>query len=105
MRTHALGALVLASLLRGLALREVAASLDERFGGPTISKSTVSRICEQTRERWRPWCERRLAVHDVVSCLLDAISLQLRAGRGAGRGARTANQPDHPSATQEAIAA
>jgi hypothetical protein len=34
--THALGALVLASLLRGLALREVVASLDERFDGPTL---------------------------------------------------------------------
>jgi hypothetical protein len=57
-QTHALGALVVASLLRGLALREAAAALDERFDGPTVSKSTVSRICvqicEQTRERGRP---------------------------------------------------
>jgi hypothetical protein len=56
--THALGALVVASLLRGLALREAAAALDERFDGPTVSKSTVSRICvwicEQTRERGWP---------------------------------------------------
>jgi hypothetical protein len=52
------GALVLALLLRGLALCEVAAAPDERFDGPTVSKSTVSRICvrifEQARERGRP---------------------------------------------------
>jgi hypothetical protein len=51
--THALGALVVASLLRGLALREAAAALDERFDGPTVSKSTVSRICVQICEQTR----------------------------------------------------
>src|ERR1035437_701115 len=45
---------------------------------PIASKSTVSRICEETRERYRQWCRRRLEQHDVVYCFLDAIYLKLR---------------------------
>jgi transposase-like protein len=43
-----------------------------------VSKSTVSRICLETRERYRAWCERDLAEHDLVYCFLDAIYLKLR---------------------------
>ena len=32
------------------------------FEEPIASKSTVSRICEDTRERYRQWCRRRLEV-------------------------------------------
>jgi Transposase, Mutator family len=38
----------------------------------------VSRICEDTRERYRQWCRRRLEQHDVVYLFLDAIYLKLR---------------------------
>src|ERR687892_582423 len=48
------------------------------FDGPVVSKSTVSRICADTRERYRAWCERRLDEHDLVYCYLDAIYLKLR---------------------------
>jgi len=41
------------------------------------SRSTVSRILEDTRERYRRWCARRLEQHDVVYCFLDALYLKL----------------------------
>ena len=52
--------------------------LEEVFEEPIASKSTVSRICEDTRERYRQWCRRRLEQHDIVYCFLDAIYLKLR---------------------------
>ena len=73
-RTHALEALVLCSFLRGLS----EAALAETFEAPMVSKSTVSRICEQARERYRAWCSRRLDDHDLVYLFLDAVYLKLR---------------------------
>src|SRR6266702_1511070 len=77
-RTHALEALVIASFLRGLSVRDVEADLEEAFEGPLVSKSTVSRICTDTRERYRTWCDRRLDEHDLVYVFLDAVYLKLR---------------------------
>jgi transposase-like protein len=77
-RTHSLEALVIASFLRGLSVRDVEHALEEAFDAPVVSKSTVSRICQETRERYRRWCRRRLEEHDVVYCFLDAIYLKLR---------------------------
>ena len=54
------------------------AALEEVFEEPIASKSTVSRICEDTRERYRQWCRRRLEAHDIVYLFLDAIYLKLR---------------------------
>jgi len=65
-RTHALEALVVASFLRGLSVRDVEAALKEAFDEPVVSKSTVSRICQETAERYRAWCSRRLEQHDLV---------------------------------------
>jgi putative transposase len=72
-RTHALEALVIASFLRGLSVRDVEAALGEAFDGPVVSRSTVSRICADTRERYRAWCGRRLDEHDLVYLFLDAV--------------------------------
>jgi putative transposase len=69
---------VIASFLRGLSVRDVEAALEEAFEGPVVSKSTVSRICTDTRERYRAWCGRRLDEHDLVYLFLDAIYLKLR---------------------------
>jgi len=77
-RTHALEALVVASFLRGLSVRDVEAALKEAFDEPVVSKSTVSRICQETAERYRAWCSRRLEQHDLVYLFLDAIYLKLR---------------------------
>jgi putative transposase len=48
-RTHALESLVISSFLRGLSTRDVEAALEEVFEEQIASKSTVSRICEDTR--------------------------------------------------------
>ena len=76
-RTYALESLVIGSFLRGLSTRDVEAVLEETFDEPLASRSTVSRICEDTRERYRRWCARRLEEHDVVYLFLDAIYLKL----------------------------
>jgi transposase-like protein len=73
-----LESLVISGFLRGLSTRDVEAALEEVFEEPIASKSTVSRICEDTRERYRQWCRRRLEQHDIVYCFLDAIYLKLR---------------------------
>ena len=77
-RTHALEALIILGFLRGLSVRDVEALLEETFGEQVVGKSTVARICQDTRERYRAWCERRLDRHDLVYCYLDAIYLKLR---------------------------
>jgi putative transposase len=77
-RTYALETLVICSFLRGLSVRDVEAALQETFDEPVISKSTVSRVLEDTRERYRVWCKRRLEEHDLVYLYWDAIYLKLR---------------------------
>lgn len=77
-RTHALESLVISGFLRGLSTRDIEAALEEVFEEPVASKSTVSRICEDTRERYRQWCRRRLDEHDLVYLFCDAIYLKLR---------------------------
>jgi putative transposase len=77
-RTYALETLVICSFLRGLSVRDVEATLEETFDEPVISKSTVSRVMEDTRERYRVWCRRRLEEHDLVYLYWDAIYLKLR---------------------------
>ena len=76
-RTHALESLVISGFLRGLSTRDVEGALEEVFEEQIASKATVSRICEDTRERYRQWCQRRLEQHDIVYCFLDAIYLKL----------------------------
>ncbi len=71
-RTHALESLVISGFLRGLSTRDVEAALQEVFEEPIASKATVSRICEDTRERYRQWCARGpFEQHDVVYLFLD----------------------------------
>lgn len=77
-RTHALEALIILGFLRGLSVRDVEALLEEALGEQIVGKSTVARICQDTRERYRAWCQRRLDEHDLVYCYLDAIYLKLR---------------------------
>ena len=77
-RTQALEALVIASFLRGLSVRDVEALLEETFGETVVAKSTVSRICAETKERYRAWGKRSLAPQDLVYVFLDAVYLKLR---------------------------
>jgi transposase-like protein len=77
-RTYALESLIICSFLRGLSVRDVEAALQETFEEPVIGKSTVARVCQDTRQRYRRWCERRLSEHDLVYLFLDALYLKLR---------------------------
>jgi putative transposase len=77
-RTHALEALIIVGFLRGLSVRDVEGLLEEVFGERVVGKSTVARICQDTRERYRAWRARDLSAHDVVYLYLDAIYLRLR---------------------------
>src|SRR5215207_256719 len=77
-RTHALEALIIVGFLRGLSVRDVEALLEEALGEQVVGKSTVARVCQDTRERYAAWCERDLSAHDLVCCYLDAIYLKLR---------------------------
>ncbi|BCO33688.1 hypothetical protein BMW24_023240 [Mycobacterium heckeshornense] len=53
-KTNALEALVIAGFVRGLSVREVEATLLEALGeAAAVSKSTVSRICEDIREQFQ----------------------------------------------------
>jgi transposase-like protein len=79
-RTHALESLVI-RLPQGLCTRDVEAALEEVFEELIASKSTVSRICVDTRELYRQWRQRRLEWHDVAYLFLDAIYLKLRLPR------------------------
>ena len=82
-RTHALESLVICSFLRGLSVRDVEAVLSETFEEPMISKSTVARVCRDTAEHYRQWCERRLEEHDLVylSSTPSTSSCALRTSR------------------------
>src|SRR5437763_3609395 len=75
--TYALESLVISSFLRGLSTRDVEAVLEDTFDQPVSSRSTVSRILDDTRERYGRWCKRRLDEHDLVYLFLDAIYLKL----------------------------
>jgi putative transposase len=77
-RTPALEALVICSFLRGLSVQDVERALEECFGEQVIAKSTVARVCKDVAARYAAWCERDLAMHDIVYCYLDAIYLKLR---------------------------
>ena len=97
-RTYALESLIICSFLRGLSVRDVEAALEETFEEPVIGKSTVARVCQDTRERYRRWCERRLDEHDLVYLFLrravSEAAPRRRAGRGrAGRLGRDAGGP------------
>lgn len=77
-RTHALKALIILGFLRGLSVRDVEALLEEALGEQVVGKSTVARVCQDTRARYRAWCERRLDEFDLIYRYLDAIYLKLR---------------------------
>jgi putative transposase len=75
--TYALESLVISSFLRGLSTRDVEAVLEDTFDQPVSSRSTVSRILQDTHERYRRWGKRQLDQHDLVYLFLDAIYLKL----------------------------
>jgi putative transposase len=59
--TNALGVAGDRRVVRGLSVRDVEATLADALGAEAaLSKSTVSRVCEQVKEGFARWRERRL---------------------------------------------
>jgi hypothetical protein len=58
---NALDSLAIATIVRGLSVRDVEATLAESLGDQAaISKSTVSATCQQIKEEYQAWERRRL---------------------------------------------
>jgi putative transposase len=71
-RTNALETLVISCWVRGLSDRDVEAMLAEVFGEEaTISKTTVSRICQRLRAQFDTWKRRDLAGTKIDYLYLD----------------------------------
>jgi putative transposase len=71
-RTNALETLVISCWVRGLSDRDVEAMLSEVFGEQaTISRSTVSRICQRLRAEFDAWCRRDLSKTRIDYLYLD----------------------------------
>jgi putative transposase len=71
-RTNALETLVISCWVRGLSDRDVEAMLGEVFGEQaTISRSTVSRICQRLRAEFDAWCRRDLSKTRLDYLYLD----------------------------------
>jgi putative transposase len=76
-RTRPLEALMIGGYVRGLSDRDIE-SLAEEAGLGHVSKSTVSRICHELRDRYTAFCNKSLADLNVLALFLDAIYLPTR---------------------------
>jgi putative transposase len=84
-RTNALETLVISCWVRGLSDRDVEAMLVEVFGqDATISRTTVSRICQRLRAEFTTWRRRDLSTARIDYLYLDGSFLQA-APQGQGR--------------------
>ena len=76
-RTRPLEALVIGAYVRGLSDRDIE-SLAREAGLGAISKTAVSGICRELRDRYRAFRARSLADVRLLSLMLDAIYLPVR---------------------------
>jgi len=80
-RSNALETLVIASFVRGLSTRDVEATLEEVLGEDgTVSRSTVSRICEQITAQYTAWQGRPLGGVELDYLFLDASVFRMHPG-------------------------
>src|SRR4029450_2173614 len=83
-KTNALESLVIAGFVRGLSVRDVEATLADALGAEAaLSKSTVSRICEQVKDEFTRWRERRLDDLTLDYLFLDASHFRMHPGARA----------------------
>mgnify|MGYP001817035440 FL=1 len=80
-RTRPLEALVIGAYVRGLSDRDIE-GLAAEAGLGSISKSTVSTICRELRDRYRAFRGRSLADVRLLASMLDAIYLPTRGSEG-----------------------
>ena len=96
-RTRPLEALVIGAYVRGLSDRDIE-SLAREAGLGTISKTTVSTICRELRDRYRAFRARSLGEVRLLALFMDAIYLPVRpegprrASSSPGASAPTANE-------------
>jgi putative transposase len=83
-RTNALEALVISGWVRGLSDRDIEAALAEVLGPEAaLSKSTVSRICQQVRTEFDAWKRRDLSGVRLDYLFLDASHFKMHPGARA----------------------
>ena len=76
-RTRPLEALIIGGYVRGLSDRDIESLAEEAELGH-VSKSTVSRICRELRDRYTAFCNKSLADLNLMALFLDAIYLPTR---------------------------
>ena len=80
-RTNALESLVISGWVRGLSDRDIEAALRETLGDDaTVSKSTVSRICERIRDEFDAWRTRDLSDTELDYLFVDASHFKIHDG-------------------------
>lgn len=77
LRTRPLEALVIGAYVRGLSDRDVE-SLVAEAGLGSVSRSSVSRLCQELRQRYQAFCARSLAGIELLALFLDATYLPTR---------------------------
>lgn len=83
-RTNALESLVIAGFVRGLSVRDVEATLAEALGEKaTISKSTVSRICEAIKTEFDAFVTSDLSDVELEYLFLDGSHFRFHEGAKA----------------------
>jgi putative transposase len=83
-RSNALESLVIAGFVRGLSVRDVEASLADALGPEsTISKSTVSRICEAIKVECDEWRTRDLSGVELDYFFADGSYFKMHPGAPA----------------------
>jgi transposase-like protein len=83
-KTNALESLVIAGFVRGLSTRDVEAALVEAFGEQAaVSKSTVSRVCEDIKTQFEAWSARRLNDLELDYLFLDGSHFKYHANASA----------------------
>ena len=83
-RTNALESLVIAGFVRGLSTRDVEATLVEALGeASAVSKSTVSRVCEDIATQFEAWSRRRLDAVELDYLFLDGSHFKYHVGAAA----------------------
>lgn len=65
--------MVIEMYVRGLSTRDIEETLVDQDGEPLVSRSTVSRICEQLHEEYEVFCEKDLSNLDVVYLFVDGV--------------------------------
>ena len=83
-RSNALESLVIAGYVRGLSTRDVEASLADALGPEaTLSKSTVSRVCQAICEEFDTWRRRDLSDVELEYLYLDGSHFRYHDGARA----------------------